>query len=191
MDEISIMFTIKSWYVLLPLFIGVLIGFIFWINKRKKTVSIMHYVTLVSFVIYLLCVIHLVFFPIGVNLGRYANQTPWYKSINAIPIVTIDIKTFLLNILMMLPLGVYIPLLIKNMAGIKKAATLGLMFSLSFELIQLLIRVTLGSGRSSDINDIIANTAGTVIGFMIINKLYKISLFKKIFQHLELQIMEV
>lgn len=65
------------------------------------------------------------------------------------------------------------------------------MFSLSFELIQLLIRVTLGSGRSSDINDIIANTAGTVIGFMIINKLYKISLFKKIFQHLELQIMEV
>jgi len=66
-----------------------------------------------------------------------------------------------------------------------------LMFSLSFELIQLLIRVTLGSGRSSDINDIIANTAGTVIGFMIINKLYKISLFKKIFQHLELQIMEV
>ncbi len=34
MDEISIMFTTESWYVLLPLFIGVLIGFIFWINKR-------------------------------------------------------------------------------------------------------------------------------------------------------------
>ncbi|MCM3704835.1 MULTISPECIES: VanZ family protein [Cytobacillus] len=191
MDEISIMFTIKSWYVLLPLSIGVLIGFIFWINKRKKPVNIMHYVTLISFVIYLLCVMHLVFFPIDVNIGRYANQTPWYKSINAIPILTIDIKTFLLNILMMLPLGVYIPLLIKNMASIKKAATLGLMFSLSFELIQLLIRVTLGSGRSSDINDIIANTAGTVIGFMIINKLYKVPLFKKIFQHLELRIMEV
>lgn len=186
MDKISIMFTIESWYVLLPLFIGVLIGLIFWINKQQKKFNILHYVTLVSFVIYLLCVIHLVFFPIDVNIGRYANQTPWYKSINAIPILTIDIKTFLLNIIMMFPLGVYIPFLIKNMASIKKVTTLGLMFGLSFELIQLLIRVTLGSGRSSDINDIIANTAGAVIGFMIINKLYKIDLFKKIFWHFEL-----
>ncbi|MFD2881804.1 VanZ family protein [Paenibacillus rhizoplanae] len=43
--------------------------------------------------------------------------------------------------------------------------------SLSIEVIQMVIGITLGSSRSTDINDIIANTLGGVLGFLIMNKL--------------------
>ncbi|MGG3801417.1 VanZ family protein [Metabacillus fastidiosus] len=183
--EKSIMFTIQSWYVLGPIF---LLGLIWLIGKAKsqgRKRNIGQYIVLISFEIYLLSVIHLVFFPIDVNIGIYANQTPWYKTINFIPILTIDAKTFLLNVIMLIPFGMYLPFLSKTVDSVKKAAKLGFMLSLSFELLQLLIRVTLGNGRSTDVNDLLANTAGAVIGFLIFKRLFKITLLKRFFQWLQ------
>ncbi|KGR76297.1 VanZ family protein [Ureibacillus sinduriensis] len=182
----SIMFTIDSWVVLIPLMLLGLVGLITWTIRRKRKVNLAQFVVLLSFGIYLLCTIHLVFFPIDVNIGRYANQTPWYKTINFIPVLTIDVKTFLLNVIMLLPFGMYIPLLSKKETSIRKIAKLGFGFSLSFELVQLLIRVTLGNGRSTDINDLLANTAGAVIGYLIVRSLMKVQLFEGIFQRMQL-----
>ena len=185
-ESMSIMFTIQSWYVLVPVFILGLFWLISWAKRKQRKINLLQFVVLISFEIYLLCVIHLVIFPIDVNIGRYANQTPWYKAINFIPILTIDVKTFLLNIIMLIPFGMYIPFLNKTMVSVKKAAKFGFMLSLSFEFVQLLVRVTLGSGRSTDINDLLANTAGAVTGFLIVRKLFKVKLFKNIFQRFQL-----
>lgn len=182
----SIMFTIESWVVLVPVILLGLIGLTIWTIRRKRGVNLAQFVVLLSFGIYLLCTIHLVFFPIDVNIGRYANQTPWYKTINFIPILTIDVKTFLLNVIMLIPFGMYIPFISKNEVSIKKIARIGFSLSLSFELVQLLIRVTLGSGRSTDINDLLANTAGAVIGSLIVINLLKVQLFERIFQRMQL-----
>ncbi|WP_235182918.1 VanZ family protein [Gracilibacillus boraciitolerans] len=67
-------------------------------------------------------------------------------------------------------------------------ATLAFCFSLSIELVQLIIRETLGSGRSTDINDILANTAGAVFGFLIVKKLFKLSLLRNLLQRFQLQL---
>ena len=185
-ESMSIMFTIQSWYVLVPVFILGLFGLISWAKRKQRKINLLQFVVLISFEIYLLCVIHLVFFPIDVNIGLYANQTPWYKTINFIPILTIDVRSFLLNIIMLIPFGMYIPFLNKTMDSVKKAAKFGFMLSLSFEFVQLLVRVTLGSGRSTDINDLLANTAGAVTGYLIVRKLLKVKLFKNIFQRFQL-----
>ena len=140
----------------------------------------MQYTLLTTFVIYSLCVIHLVLFPIDVNIGLYANQSPWYNSIDFIPILTIDLKTFILNIVMMIPFGMYLPLIANKIDSAKKVAKLAFLVSLSIEIIQYIIGATLGSLRSSDINDIIANTIGAVLGYILINKLLKYKLFKNI-----------
>ncbi len=182
----SIMFTIDSWYVLVPLFLLGMIWLVFWIKRQGRKLNVAQFVVLISFGIYLLCVIHLVFFPIGVNIGRYANQTPWYQTINFIPILTIDVWTFILNIIMLIPFGMYIPFLNKKVASVKRAATLGLYLSLSFELVQLLIRGTLGSGRSTDINDLIANTAGAAIGFLLVRNIFKVKGLRDFFQRFQL-----
>ncbi|MFD1903061.1 VanZ family protein [Paenibacillus rhizoplanae] len=72
---------------------------------------------------------------------------------------------------MLVPLGMYLPLLNRKYDNTKKAAKLVLILSLSIEVIQMVIGITLGSSRSTDINDIIANTLGGVLGFLIMNKL--------------------
>jgi glycopeptide antibiotics resistance protein len=172
--EKSIMFTIESWYVLGPLFLLGLLFLAVWGNRQKRKVTIAQYVVLLSFGIYLLCVIHLVFFPIDVNIGKYANQTKWYQAVNFIPVLTIDIMTFMLNVLMLVPFGMYLPFLNRKADNVKKAVKLGFALSLSFELVQLLIRITLGSGRSTDVNDLLANTAGAAIGFLIIRFMFKV-----------------
>lgn len=118
----SFMFTIQSWYVLSPVSIIGLIWLISWAMRQKGKVNLAQYILLISFGIYLLCVLHLVFFPIDVNIGRYANQTPWYMTVNFIPILTIDLKTFLLNILMLIPFGMYIPFLNKTTTSVKRIA---------------------------------------------------------------------
>lgn len=182
----SIMFTIQSWQVLGPVFLVGLLWLVRWVTRQERKVKVMQLAVLLSFGIYLLCVIHFVFFPIDVNIGQYANQTPWFQTINFIPILTIDITTFLLNIIMLIPFGMYIPFLNKHVDSVKQVAKLGLMMSLSLEIFQLLIRVTLGSGRSTDINDLLANTVGTVIGFFIIKVLWKTESLKTVLRSFQL-----
>jgi len=185
-NSLSIMFTIKSWYVLVPVMLLGLLWLIIWVKRRKQKVTFAQFFVLITFGIYILSMISLVFFPIEVNIGRYANQTPWYNTINFIPILTIDVKTFLLNVIMLIPFGMYVPFLKQTKTSVKEMAKLGFGLSLSFELVQLIIRVVLGNGRSTDINDLLANTAGAVIGLLIVRKLVKVKLIEGIIERLML-----
>ena len=69
--------------------------------------------------------------------------------------------TFLLNILMCVPLGFLLPLIWKNYRNILKTTLFGFCFSLLIELSQLI------TTRATDIDDLIANTFGTIIGYII------------------------
>ena len=152
-------FSIESWYILIPIFF-LCVAFLLKSPKCKGE----QYLLTISFVVYALCVIHLVFFPIDVFLGDYRVLTPWYNSINYIPVLTIDVTTFLLNIIMLIPLGLYLPLLKKD--SFKQVLYIGFAVTISFEVIQLILRIFIGNGRSVDINDIIANTLGVVCGYV-------------------------
>lgn len=171
--EQSIMFTIQSTYFLIPLLLLILLYVIVGALWKQQKRNAGQYFIVITFSIYLLCVIHLVFFPIEVNIGKYANLTPWYKAINFIPILTIDVKTFILNIMMLMPFGLYLPLLNSKFASLKNIAYHGFFLSLSFEVFQLMIRIVFGNGRSTDINDLIANTIGAIVGYILIKALLK------------------
>lgn len=184
--ENSLMFTIDSWYILIPAFLIFMIYMFFMTIKNKKYRG-GQFLLVTSFAVYFLSMIHLVFFPIEINIGEYANLTPWYKSINFIPLLTIDAATFILNIIMLVPLGMYLPLLSSKFQSVKKAASMGLYISLSFEFTQLLMRIIFGNGRSTDINDLLANTLGAVIGFLLIRELSKKSFVNTILHKLRLE----
>jgi glycopeptide antibiotics resistance protein len=88
------------------------------------------------------------------------------KTINFTPLVTLtrqDIKTSLLNILLMVPFGFGLPF-ITNL-HMKKIVVSGALFSIVIEFLQLvtglIARITF---RIADINDVIFNTIGVVIG---------------------------
>lgn len=95
--------------------------------------------------------------------------------INLIPFAKCGIVTNMLNILMFMPLGFLLPLIWKNFDKAYKAMLFGFCMSLAIELAQLMCL------RTTDINDLIMNTLGTLIGYLCW-KLFSL-LFKRVGEH--------
>jgi glycopeptide antibiotics resistance protein len=73
------------------------------------------------------------------------------------------------NLIMLLPLGIYLPLLYKNIRNFFSVTLVAMMVSVSIELMQLATNV-----RITDIDDVILNTAGASIGFIIYFIIYRV-----------------
>ncbi|MEH1093412.1 VanZ family protein [Micromonospora sp. CPCC 205739] len=114
---------------------------------------------------YLLAVVAVTLFPLQVALGAYGNRSPWYEKMNFIPVLTIDPTTFVLNIIMFVPLGVLLPL-VTRVRGVRHVALVSLTVSGVVEMLQFLSNVLVSSGRLADLNDLLANTLGGVLGFL-------------------------
>lgn len=91
------------------------------------------------------------------------------ENINLVPLITLtpdDLKTSLLNILLLIPFGFGLPF-ITNLR-IRKIVATGALFSIVLELLQLvsalMSRITF---RIVDINDVIFNTVGVAIGYIL------------------------
>ena len=91
------------------------------------------------------------------------------KDMNLIPFITLtpqDLKTSLLNILLLIPFGFGLPF-ITNFR-MKKIVVIGALFSILIEFLQLTTgRVAKITFRIADINDVIFNTAGAAIGYIL------------------------
>lgn len=72
-----------------------------------------------------------------------------------------DIKNTMLNVLLFVPLGIFLPFLWRKYGKLKNTFLFGFGLSLSIELLQIL------TYRATDINDLIANTLGTVLGYFL------------------------
>jgi glycopeptide antibiotics resistance protein len=81
----------------------------------------------------------------------------------------LNIDQYLLNIALFIPFGFLLPMLWTPFEDKKRTLLCGFLFSLAIELAQLF------SHRLSDINDLLMNSAGAIIGwflFMLVKKLF-------------------
>ncbi len=100
------------------------------------------------------------------DIGRYetlirANQ------INLIPFASKGMTTYVLNILLFMPLGFLLPTIWLQFRRMKSTAYAGFGFSLAIELGQLL------DNRITDIDDLSMNTLGAIIGYLLYRVLFK------------------
>ena len=79
-----------------------------------------------------------------------------------------NIISYLLNILMLMPFGFMLALIWPSFRSIKKIALTGFLFSLAIEISQLF------NYRATTIDDLILNTVGAVLGYLVFALLYKI-----------------
>ncbi len=79
----------------------------------------------------------------------------------------------LLNIILFIPFGFFVPLLYKKYYNPIKVVLLGFIFSLSIEMIQMF-----GMG-TTDINDLVTNVIGTFLGYCICKFLSKNNSYEK------------
>ena len=70
------------------------------------------------------------------------------------------------NIGLFVPLGMLLPLVSRRFQSLKRVLLLGLCASLMIETIQFVLRFV-GSPRAVDIDDVILNTLGAGVGFVI------------------------
>lgn len=104
-----------------------------------------------------------------------AGHLAWDPTINLIPFSDFRDRRYLflscMNVLMTVPLGVFLPLVWKKYQRLPATLAAGFFTSLSIEIMQLFCF------RSTDIDDLIYNTLGTVLGFLL-GKLILGSLWK-------------
>ena len=84
-------------------------------------------------------------------------------SVTLIPLLPMvqDFKNTVLNIFLFVPLGIMLPFLWEEYRDLKATMMFGFRLSLAIELLQIF------TYRSTDINDIIANTLGAVLGYFV------------------------
>ena len=152
-------------YEFLSAFIPFLIVLAVFIYSRKKEgLDLICCAMLVIFSIYIIGVYH--FTSTGTIYNGLTYQLEIRKDLlNLIPFSSdIDFIGYFLNVVLFVPLGILVPLICKKMDNLKYIFGTGLGFSIFIELSQLL------NNRRTDIDDLILNTVGAIIGFA----LYKI-----------------
>lgn len=99
--------------------------------------------------------------------GLILNGIASEESVNLVPLVTLtpgNVRTSLLNVLLMVPFGFGLPF-IKKVSALQILG-IGALFSIFIELFQLTTALWAQmTFRVTDINDVIFNTAGVAIGY--------------------------
>ena len=146
-------------------------AFIFLSHKQKKGGEKTHLLPgllLFLFAVYIVCVYHVTGTGTLWDAFLYRFQTE-ISHINPIPFSAgIDMVGYILNIILFIPFGFLIPLIWKKMRSLHLTALAGFSFSILIEISQLL------NNRRTDIDDLIMNTLGAIIGFLIYKSFKKL-----------------
>ena len=144
---------------------------------KTKTVDWKYEGKQILFLINLLVIVRFTFYPFSMVNGQvqpliFDSATAYPFRVNLVPFMNLldyDIKKELIlniigNFAMFIPTGIMTPLIYKNLNGLKRTLLTGVILSLVIEVIQLPFAV-----RASDVDDLILNTAGCLVGYGILS----------------------
>lgn len=133
-------------------------------NKRKKTFG--YLIFFGFFYLYIMLVINKTQFPIITDLDPHyygLSNAFVYQPVNFITDLN---RAIILNVILTIPFGFLLPFLKK--VNFKTIALYGFLFTLSIEGCQLLVYLILGAHlRFIDINDVIYNSIGVILGYFL------------------------
>ena len=118
-------------------------------------------VSYIVFSVYLILVIWLVLFKFATSF----SEIPSMRGINLIPFyyaqeASVHLKEVVCNIIVFVPLGVYVQIFRENWKKATKCLVL-LLTSFLFEIIQFIFAI-----GASDVTDLIGNTIGGIVGIL-------------------------
>ncbi|CAN7314189.1 VanZ family protein [Peribacillus frigoritolerans] len=145
--------------------------------KRNQFKNIIHRGIFYSFILYLIIVLHLtigaIFIPpqtsnISFQLIPLNFVGDLYiENVRGTWFLLNSIKLYLYNLIMLFPLGIYLGILYK-IKRVQKVIFIVLLTSLTIEILQpILSYFGLIFNRSFDVDDLILNTLGGVLGFLV------------------------
>lgn len=153
-----------SWLVLFD-FIVLYFGYKYFLNTRWKSYDKSMQRNLTIFYGYICIVIYLTLMPILTSLPSVLNSSIF--SMHLLPFDDVlnhngdAIFQVIINIIMFIPFGYLLPQVKK--LNFFQVVLLAFLFTLSIELLQPI----LNSWRISDVTDVITNTIGGIVGYII------------------------
>lgn len=144
--------------------------------RLKKNTSLTYLVFFTLFYVYIVKVLDYTVFQFqSLLLLKYfmpnlilSGQTVG-KDLNLIPLLTLtpqDLETSLLNILLFMPFGFGLPFITKYC--LKQVVVLGVLFSILIEFLQWITGYVANiTFRIADVNDVIFNTLGAALGYIL------------------------
>lgn len=138
---------------------GVLLYFGYLMKTKKQT--LIHFVAAFVFCYYLIGI----FTMVGIH--AFKTFSPRIVLVPFVDMISGPVDT-ILNVILFIPLGFFLPLLYKEYDRVNRVALTGFLFSISIEVVQMF-----GMG-ATDINDLITNTVGTCLGYYIYKVLSKL-----------------
>lgn len=168
-------------YMIIAVPIYLIIRFLM-LRKSSRKFNLYHEIALLIFVIFIVGLASQTVIPkieLGIN-GNINILKNGKHVINLLPLkvlfetyrevfINLNINYFIINflgnIIMFMPIGFFIPLLWE--IPDKKIIIVGFLFSLFIEVCQLFLN------RGTDVDDLILNTLGTILGLLVYKFLYK------------------
>ncbi|WP_096271048.1 VanZ family protein [Paucisalibacillus globulus] len=163
-NDLPILFIAITLFLYIPLRIS-------YRKKMKIKNNKLREITFILLIAYGESLLYLTLFPTS-------SVVPNHVSINLIPFKTINLyinhhQDFTLqvinllgNVVVFIPIGIFV-LLLLNRVTFFKVSFIGLGSTLFIEVMQLLLSINGVISRSFDVDDLILNTAGVIIGYAI------------------------
>jgi len=133
-------------------------------KEKSKVNNVTNRLTKVLFIIYLIALYWILLLKLGVQFSYMANRKANLIPFNEPLILTSE---NILNVVIFVPLGIYSGILVKRWTFSEKLL-LFFLLSLTIEGLQYILRL-----GAFDVTDIITNTLGGIIGFLIFKGIEK------------------
>ena len=150
-------------FVLYPLFCILLPCMLYVLIQTKgfhRRTNFIHMIWVFIFLYYVYLVLETTGIGTIWEIGLYPGMK-LQEEINLIPFRHGISLSMILNVVMFMPLGFLLPLLWKEYQSLVRTAIIGFCFSCGIEFCQLFNR------RVSDVDDLLMNTLGAILGWLI------------------------
>lgn len=160
-------------------FVSVIVYIAVLISGIKKKISLSRHILIFLFFVYIVNLVSITLFPLPIQKEEieYMVKCHFLKN-NFVPFKSIielikdprtaSFRQVFGNIVLFIPMGFLVPLLFNKMSTLRKVVLVGFISSFTVEFLQFLISFIIGATyKITDIDDIILNTIGTIIGFIL------------------------
>ena len=154
--------------VVLPVAAAIFLILLWYLHNRGR-LSVPRAAVALALCVYAAGVVANTIFPIFLN--KPAGSALW--TVYLVPLADYEVRDAVMNILVFVPVGILVPLLVAK-ASWGRVLAVAAVFSLAIELAQLVTGNLLGGGHVADLNDLLFNIAGAVLGFGLFSTLSRV-----------------
>jgi glycopeptide antibiotics resistance protein len=151
--------------VLVP-FAAVVVVVMVWRLRRRGPLTARHLLVGLLICAYAAFVLDTVLLPYPIGRAPAEAGMPWYVWVNLVPLGSGDPVGLWLNLVLFVPIGALLPLLFAGISA-RRVLLTGVAVSMTIELVQLVGDLTVSNGRVCDVDDLLANSLGTAVGYVL------------------------